>query len=784
MTRIDRLVIENYRGASNRLQLDFEKSKQIALIFGENGTGKTTIADALDAIGNCSKGSLEDKSSTRARDHLPTIGKKPTDVRIELTSGGNTWNTSLTGDSLSTNPSTRPKIRVMRRVHLQRLIEAPPAQRYEALRHFIDVDKVERSENALRDATSDVKSDLNAEVKRRTEAEAQLQKVWEAEGKPGNNSLAWAEEVSSQETAKLDEEAKRIRIAQQAIIKAESVLSEFQGSSAAALERDTEAQKVEQEITSLPGIETQQAMSLTGILKQVDQYLQVGTHPNECPVCKQGISLDKLRTDVKDRLAMLKQYADLRTKRETATHQVQIARQAVEPKRKTLLSAAQELLIIVEKGEIDVLKTLNIKLTDYPEFTKKESFNAVEATAEAEKLVNIFSGIKPALINEETSITKKAGLINSIRIQYEQVKESKTKTEELSKLAAVLQKSYDLARLVRINFTQGILDEVAAECNRLYALVHPNEPIAISKLALDQGKRASLNQAATFEGHNDVPPQAYFSESHLDTLGFCFWLAIAKRESTKGDVIIVLDDVFTSVDTQHLNRVSQLITDESKYFAHVIVNTHLRLLRDIYRYQHGAGKYTEMIELQRWSLAKGISNYKTRLAIDELIVSISLTPFDRQITASKAGVLLEAILDHLALQYRCRVARTHDGNYTLGELLDGTENLFKKLEIHRPDYDSSGLAYNPPKYAASTVTTITNQLRSLSFLRNQVGAHFNVNGSAISDADVQLFADLTVNLAVALSCPTCGQIPGKKMTTHYQCSCMMPKEIRMLPIQL
>jgi hypothetical protein len=249
-------------------------------------------------------------------------------------------------------------------------------------------------------------------------------------------------------------------------------------------------------------------------------------------------------------------------------------------------------------------------------------------------------------------------------------------------------------------------------------------------------------------------------------------------------VVIVLDDVFTSVDVQHINRIAQLITDESYHFAQVIATTHQRLWRDIYRYQHGAGKLTQMIELQRWSLSKGISNFKTRLAVDELIASIAAAPFDRQVTASRAGVLLEAILDYLALQYRCRVARTHDGGYTLGELLDGTESLFKKQEVHRPDLDAAGQPHTPPKYVVSNTATITSQIRSLTFLRNQVGAHFNVAGSAIPDADVQLFAEMTVKLAKALSCPTCGQIPGKKTTNHFQCSCAVPFEVRMLPLQL
>jgi predicted ATPase len=87
MAKVEHLTIENYRGASTRLELDFDKAKPVVLLFGENGTGKTTIVDALDAVGNCSKGSLEDKSSTSARSHLPTIGLKPADICIQLTAG-------------------------------------------------------------------------------------------------------------------------------------------------------------------------------------------------------------------------------------------------------------------------------------------------------------------------------------------------------------------------------------------------------------------------------------------------------------------------------------------------------------------------------------------------------------------------------------------------------------------------------------------------------------------------------------------------------------------------
>jgi ABC-type cobalamin/Fe3+-siderophores transport system ATPase subunit len=782
MARLDKLVVENYRGASVRLELDFETSKPVALLFGENGTGKTTIADALDAVGNSSKGSLEDKSSTRARDHLPTIGKKPADVRIEVTMGASVWQTSLAGDNLTTNPPTPPRIRVLRRSQLQRLIQAQPAKRYEELRRFIDVDKVERSENALRDAASSVNTALTAASEKRVEAELQLQKAWEEEGKPGADALIWANGEASQDAATLNQQVQQLREAQTSITKAENALAELKQATSAAKQHDAEAQAIEQEVAKLQGIDAKQAISLVGILNHVRQHLAAGTHPEECPVCRQAIPLADLRADVEARLVELQQYDALRLKRDSARGNVQISQQAVATKRSALLTSSR-VLLETQKERIKSVSDFGTAAKDYAELAKQSPGDIELAVEQAEHLVGASSSVKQKLSDTEIATTKRSGQISLISGHYKQVQESIAKTVELAKLQPLLQKAYDIARLARIVFTQKILDSVATECNRLYAIVHPNEALAISKLALDQGRRASLDQAASFEGHCDVPPQAYFSESHLDTLGFCFWLAMAKLESPKADAIVVLDDVFTSVDASHLGRIAQLITDESSHFGHIIVTTHQRLWRDIYRYQHGAGKLTQIVELQRWSLAKGISNYKTRLAVDELIASIAGAPFDRQVTALRAGVLLEAMLDYLALQYRCRVARSHDGSYTLGELLDGTESLLKKLQVYRPDLDGTGKPYSPPKYLASTAIAIAQQIRGLAFLRSQVGAHFNVAGSVVSDADVQKFADLTVKLAASLSCATCGQIPGKRTAVHFQCSCAVPNEVHMLPLQ-
>jgi hypothetical protein len=83
--------------------------------------------------------------------------------------------------------------------------------------------------------------------------------------------------------------------------------------------------------------------------------------------------------------------------------------------------------------------------------------------------------------------------------------------------------------------------------NRLFRAIHPGENIGLVQLKMEEERHGSVSQSGVFHGHNDVPPQAAFSESHLDTLGFCVWLALAKRESAEQTVLLI-DDIFSSVD--------------------------------------------------------------------------------------------------------------------------------------------------------------------------------------------------------------------------------------------
>ncbi len=610
MAKLEHLTVANFRGASTKLHLDFDKSKPLTVIFGENGTGKSTIADALDAIGNGSAGSLADRSSVTPKNHLPTIGKTSRDIQIELKADGQLWKATVGRDGIPSAPNPRPKIRVLRRAPLLAMVNAQPARRYEELKRFIDVQRIEMAESTLKDAFSTAKRKVELAEEQRRTAEAHLRDVWTKEGRPGLGPIEWAESVVSADAAALTAKAKSLRQASCAIHDAHQRLVDLEATSVSVAETKKGVAEVEADVLQLPSANGETVMALTGLLRSVANFLATGAREDKCPVCEQAVAVDQLRADIQVRLQNLAPYEAVREKRNTAANAVQSIQQAALSQRDKLLLAARPLIQLLTKADLLPIVALKLEPTAYAELAKTESFDADLAASQARSLIDLLVPAAVALDDEEEAEKKRAGQISAVDTLKREYGNSLSESGSMEQIQGALDAALAIVRKTRIEYTQEILDAVSGECNRLYSAIHPNESVAITKLELDPEKRASLTQKAVFQGHADVTPQGYFSESHLDTLAFCFWLALTKREFPNREAVLVLDDVFTSVDSQHIRRIADLIVEESQHFAHVLVTTHQRLWRDCYRNPHGAGKRTQLIELQRWALAKGVSSYK------------------------------------------------------------------------------------------------------------------------------------------------------------------------------
>ena len=148
MARIEKIELRKFRGATDRAELTPDSSKPILLLFGENGTGKSSFVDGLDCAMNGAIGSLESVSTDgqpKAR-FLISQGADPKSTGARVVIDGQTYTGTTDGRAVrSAGPEPRPAVRILRRRELVRLVEATPKERYDRLAPLLGINAVAAS---------------------------------------------------------------------------------------------------------------------------------------------------------------------------------------------------------------------------------------------------------------------------------------------------------------------------------------------------------------------------------------------------------------------------------------------------------------------------------------------------------------------------------------------------------------------------------------------------------------------------------------------------------------
>lgn len=769
--RITDLHVESFRGATTKTSIRFE-NKPLVVVFGENGTGKTTLVDALDLIANNRVGSIEDRSSASMK-HAPSIGREPTEIKVILERGTQKWEGTFSKSKASVTPSaTRPQIGVLRRSQLLRLVEAQPAKRYDELKGFIDVSGVATSENELEAAVKSENASVTKHNNSRIDAEQELKALWQENGIKGEWK-EWAKEQAKRSTDDIDVVLKEISSLVSLIESHEREQSNLNAASEQVKTATDQLAELQNASRSAGAAVEDATPQLIETLSAASSLMEAGWDKEECPVCQQKITPDELRNKLNDSMSVLQSAKVAHEKKVTAERTLATRTERFDADLKKERSALTELLDVFSKSSLPLVEQLGIDYEKLLAGISQEDDSQEFRTLLSDSVTSIHA-LKETVVQERDAQQRIKNQLNTIQRSFRQYGDAVTEAATSFAIHQKLNSTLATVRQLRIEFVQKILDEVSSEAERLYSSIHPKEDTKSGRLELDTKKRGSLLQYADFAGHKKVEPQGYFSDSHLDTLGFCYWLALAKRTKPEAKVI-VLDDVFTSVDAAHLGRIVELIDNECGNFAQVIVFTHSRNWRDRYRYSQAAGKNAHILELRRWTPLRGISHSKTPLEIEELATLVQRfidadPDSDRQEIASRCGILLEAILSHLSIHYQLKVPHRPDGEYTLGDLLNGCQSLMKVLQVQYVVDGEEG--------APEVLQEAFKRLCEFAFIRNQVGCHFNLAGAQIVDSEVEQFGEATLSFARLVVCPECGEVPRSDKSLFRQCSC---KKTRLLP---
>lgn len=754
--RVERLKIHNFRGATQAVELTFDPKKPIVLIFGENGTGKSTIADAIDFVCNQKFGSLELRKGVRKQTHIVSVNGRPTDLAVEIVYGGQTWRAHLVSNKPITTPANAPRAFVLRRADITGVTEEADGDRYKSLADFISVANIEACETSLRKVAAAIDKELKEAIQQRHTSENTLQNLWLAEGKPERDFVVWARKASQQSVTDLE-----IQIAAEQALdtQLDQALNSDRNLDEAAKSRAEAQRAVEdakQKLDTASGAQANAGMLNT--LREAQRYLTANNEVNLCPVCAKPESHNTLLAHVEAELERLQTLLNLQTQLETKQKLLLRAEGAYDDSLSDWHRSYKQLYTRLPAAPSELMTGVIATPTD------------AEMSAIRETLTQM-GKIQPALQKRIELAQKQVNLHNALKTHLETIDQLSEITTEKQALVERLRQMHDIVKEERQRHVQQVVNSISTTVAKLYGRIHPREPLGNPNFNLNTRFAGSLKLSATFGDNTEAPPAAYYSESHLDTLGLCVYLALAKQS---GNAIVVLDDVLTSVDGPHLRRVIDLLNEEAPQFGHVIITTHQRAWLNIVRL--GRGMQADLIELFGWNMANGMQHSRTPLAVDSLRSVVSTPHLNRQVVASASGVLLEQLLDMLTLRYACRLPRKNPPSYTLGELADAISGkLLSYLRIVQID-ETGVICEIPLKPLVEACTTG-------GWIRNQVGAHFNVDEATIADSDVRQFARSTLALADALQCDHCRQLPSNNQTgEHWSCggNC---KQLKLYPLQ-
>ncbi|MBK6519247.1 MAG: AAA family ATPase [Polyangiaceae bacterium] len=748
---LQELTITNLRGYVEPFSLTFDKQQKLCIVYGENGTGKSTLCDALELLCTDKIGSLEGRGLGKTERYLAPLGGTGTGSVELKTSGPVVYTASLNAGRVARAPNA-PRIRVLvlRRPQLLKLINATAAERYGEIASLVDVSGIETSEAALAKLEKGTDQSTRESTARLAGAKQILEDLFNVAAAAGD-PIAWARKEAEADVPTLRAAAARL----QTLIEAREALARRHETATAAVHTANAAGvAADGAAKAVAGLERREGgthAELVSLLDAASRLLAAHGEADACPLCQATTHAAGLRERVDERLTAMRALQTAIIDNATATRIREQAEQAVASERQAYESERQT--FVQAQGALAASGAPSAAVAPPPPLPEQLPAWLAD-TAPAHEQVT----------QRRATLVTRAENLERLRAALNSYDDDHQIADRATKLLGAVRAAHERVRSTRHAFVNGVLEQISEEVGRLYEQVHPGEGLGKISLALDANRRASLDLSTSFQTAAAVPPQAYLSDSHLDTLGMCVFLALAKLRDAPS-TILVLDDVLASVDEPHVDRLVELVHREAKGFRHVLVTTHYRPWREKLRWGWLKDGQCQIVELARWAPNVGPTLLRSTAEIERLRRLVDDDDFDPQAACAKAGVVLEAVLDFLTELYGLKLPRRPRGEWTLGDLLPAFGKKLRaalRVEHQEPT--------NPTSYVAHELGPVIEELQRVAQTRNLKGAHFNKLSFELLDSDAKHFATHVLQLADLLVHPEHGWPRSDKSGSYWACA--------------
>ena len=767
--RISRIDVHAFRGIP---QLALETDRKSVLIKGDNGTGKSSIIEALEFFFTGAVVHLQGTHGVSLTKHGPHIHYSKADVKVELTFDPGNIVLSRT----MTTPPVRNKLLesqmsaaskgtfILRRSQILEFINDDPADRYSAIANIIGLESLDATELEMQRLRDDMKGDEEAKLETIDDMFLSVSQTLGEDVSSVDKVLAALNHKATEFGFPSLRSFKEIKKYTQKLYK--SVKNKAEGMEAA--KNLEELLKLLQE----PIISEERLESLSSFADGANELISSNTRSSvrllellsggreiigiesssQCPLCGQPIEKDSLMGTLESRISTLTQLS-----REAST-----LRQDWRLIEKSLEEAGGKLDSILGKmGSLKGVGAMSKRVKEHrlflSDFISKlarakdlvEPLTTVDLNYRSAQMVPVLDKIrtqveleleKIGLTEDEKKLLEFIGMLGDAGGKVNSYDEMQLDYGIAIKHRIIAEKLYVSFSSVKKAKVHEIYLAILGDVNDFSARLHPNEGARSIQLDVDQTKRASANLLIDTLGKSQQDPRGLESEGHLDALGICIFLAFVKKFNN--DIpLVLLDDVITTLDSGHRAKLAELLIEEFSD-KQLLVTTHDNVWYEEFRAQERAFKKEndfKNVEIVGWTLASGprIINNKPRVESIEQ----KLNDGDKQAAANEGRQYLEWILEKLCEEMEVSVQFKMPPRYEIGDLLPPARAKILKM------IDDAGFKGRIESAFLGLEKTIP---------MGNLLSHNNVFSTDIAISEVRTFCDSVRNLHVVFSCPDCG----------------------------
>ena len=229
------------------------------------------------------------------------------------------------------------------------------------------------------------------------------------------------------------------------------------------------------------------------------------------------------------------------------------------------------------------------------------------------------------------------------------------------------------------------LTEISEDINNLYLFMNADERVEGIRLVPlgNEDEFVGVTLEMTFHGETVSPPETYLSESHLNCLGICLFLASAIAFN-KINRFLVLDDVISSFDTTHRVKFGHLLRERFSDFQ-VLVFTHERTWFDY---------MTSLVKGDGWAIRKVVWDDDAGVTLKPATVDLRsaiktrLAKSDIEGLGNDIRIHLESLLKKICVSLKVKLTFLYNDrneDRMVGEMLSALIATLKKHNCELKD---------------------------------------------------------------------------------------------------